>query len=137
MPFEVRLTTITDGTSHTLLIGEALTTINTDMNLYGGVIGDHTRATMGGSMFSCYNTPNTSSPDIVSFVACPPPQGYPAGCILSGDDTTAQAAARSRHPGGVNTAMADGSVQWFADDIAQSLWRGLGTRAGAEAVIIP
>jgi prepilin-type N-terminal cleavage/methylation domain-containing protein/prepilin-type processing-associated H-X9-DG protein len=137
-PYEVPLAQIVDGTSHTLLLAEALCTINGNMNLYGGVIGDHTRATMGGSMFSCYNTPNTSSPDIVSFVACPPAgNGYPAGCLLQGDDTTAQAAARSRHPGGVNTALADGSVQFVGDDVALIVWRSLGTRAGRETVQLP
>ncbi len=138
LPYEVRLATISDGTSHTLLLAEALTTINSNMNAYGGVIGDHTRATMGGSMFSCFNTPNTSSPDIVSFVACPPANpAYTAGCLLQGDDTTAQAAARSRHSGGVMTAMCDGSVQFIGDDIALVVWRGLGTRAGRETTQLP
>jgi prepilin-type N-terminal cleavage/methylation domain-containing protein/prepilin-type processing-associated H-X9-DG protein len=137
-PFEVSLAQIVDGTSHTLLLSEALSTINGNMNLYGGVIGDHTRATMGGSMFSCFDTPNTSNPDIVAFVACPPTgNGYPAGCLLQGDDTTAHATARSRHPGGVNTALADGSVQFVADSIALSVWRGLGTRSGRENAALP
>ena len=36
--------------------------------------------------------------------------------------------ARSRHPGGVNTAMADGSVQFMTGDINWDLYQGLGTR---------
>ncbi|MEW4569597.1 DUF1559 domain-containing protein [Tautonia sp. JC769] len=43
-------------------------------------------------------------------------------------------AARSGHPGGVNAAMADGSVRWFADSIDQQTWRALGTRSGGEPV---
>ena len=45
--------------------------------------------------------------------------------------------ARSRHPGGVNTAMSDGSVQFIADSVNWTLYQALGTRAGEEAVEIP
>jgi prepilin-type processing-associated H-X9-DG protein len=45
--------------------------------------------------------------------------------------------ARSRHPGGVNTAMVDGSVQFIANNIEWNLYQALGTRAGGEAVEVP
>ena len=44
------------------------------------------------------------------------------------------ATARSRHPGGVNALMADGSVRFVSDAIARPVWRGLGTRNGGELV---
>ena len=44
------------------------------------------------------------------------------------------ATARSRHPGGVNVLMADGSGRFVTDSIAQDVWRGLGTRNGGELV---
>jgi len=40
--------------------------------------------------------------------------------------------ARSFHPGGVNTVMADGSGRWVTSGIDPQIWRGLGTRAGGE-----
>ncbi len=43
-------------------------------------------------------------------------------------------AARSYHPGGVNAAMADGSVRWFSSSINLRLWRALGTRSMGEIV---
>jgi len=43
-------------------------------------------------------------------------------------------AARSYHPGGVNAAMADGSVRWFTSGTNIKTWRSLGTRAGGETV---
>jgi prepilin-type processing-associated H-X9-DG protein len=43
-------------------------------------------------------------------------------------------AARSYHPGGVNAAMADGSVRWFSSATHVKTWRSLGTRAGGEVV---
>ena len=43
-------------------------------------------------------------------------------------------AARSYHPGGVNAAMADGSVRWFASGVDGAVWRDLGTRDGGEII---
>jgi prepilin-type N-terminal cleavage/methylation domain-containing protein/prepilin-type processing-associated H-X9-DG protein len=41
-------------------------------------------------------------------------------------------AARSRHPGGVNVLMADGSGQFVEDGVDPAVWRALSTRAGGE-----
>ncbi|MEW4570109.1 DUF1559 domain-containing protein [Tautonia sp. JC769] len=43
-------------------------------------------------------------------------------------------AARSRHPGGVNGLLCDGSVRFFKDGISPSTWRALGSRNGGEVV---
>jgi prepilin-type processing-associated H-X9-DG protein len=43
-------------------------------------------------------------------------------------------AASSRHPGGVNTAFADGSVKFIKSSISNPTWVALGTRAGGEVV---
>lgn len=42
--------------------------------------------------------------------------------------------ARSLHPGGVNTLMADGSVRFVGDSTSRAVWRALGTRNGGELV---
>ena len=42
--------------------------------------------------------------------------------------------ARSRHPGGVNVALADGSVQFISDSIAITTWQALATIAGDDIV---
>jgi prepilin-type N-terminal cleavage/methylation domain-containing protein/prepilin-type processing-associated H-X9-DG protein len=42
--------------------------------------------------------------------------------------------ARSTHPGGVNSLLADGSVKFMKDSIALNVWRGLGSRAGGEVI---
>ena len=44
------------------------------------------------------------------------------------------APATSNHPGGVNLALADGSVRFIKDSVALSVWWGLGTRNGREVV---
>jgi prepilin-type N-terminal cleavage/methylation domain-containing protein/prepilin-type processing-associated H-X9-DG protein len=43
-------------------------------------------------------------------------------------------AARSKHPGGVNTLMADGSVKFMKDTINVMTWQALGSRNGGEVV---
>ena len=40
----------------------------------------------------------------------------------------------SRHPGGANMMMGDGSVRFVKDGVALATWRALGTRAGGEII---
>ena len=42
--------------------------------------------------------------------------------------------ANSRHPGGVNVTLADGSVKFFKDTINLGVWRALGTRNMGEVI---
>jgi prepilin-type processing-associated H-X9-DG protein len=63
------------------------------------------------------------------------PNGRVPDCINGAMRTAAgMATARSLHPGGVNAAMADGSVRFVSNGIALPVWRGLGTRNGGEIV---
>jgi prepilin-type processing-associated H-X9-DG protein len=43
-------------------------------------------------------------------------------------------AARSKHPSGVNSLLADGHVQFIKDSIAVPTWQALGSRNGGEVV---
>jgi len=42
--------------------------------------------------------------------------------------------ARSRHPGGVNTLLMDGSVRFVRDGVNLAVWRALATRASGDIV---
>lgn len=42
--------------------------------------------------------------------------------------------ARSKHPGGVNVTLADGSVRFVSDTVDLITWRAVGTRNGGEAI---
>jgi prepilin-type processing-associated H-X9-DG protein len=42
--------------------------------------------------------------------------------------------ARSSFSGGVNAALADGSVRFVRDSISITTWRALATRAGGEVI---
>jgi prepilin-type processing-associated H-X9-DG protein len=42
--------------------------------------------------------------------------------------------ASSYHPGGINAALADGSVRFFKESVSLVVWMALGTRAGGEVL---
>jgi prepilin-type processing-associated H-X9-DG protein len=48
--------------------------------------------------------------------------------------TFAAVTSRSYHAGGVNTARADGSVQFSSDNVSLAIWQALATRNGGEIV---
>ena len=139
-----RFEEITDGVSNTLLVSEGL--IGHHQNGWGGPIGELYYGNMGGALFSASLTPDSSSPDRI-LGPCPGDKGdksYSAPCLTLGNHAWwtpsgqgAYAAARSHHPGGVNAAMADGSVNFVGDSIDVKVWRSLATRAGGEVVQLP
>jgi prepilin-type N-terminal cleavage/methylation domain-containing protein/prepilin-type processing-associated H-X9-DG protein len=65
------------------------------------------------------------------FLAVTPPNTRSCGFFTA---LRAVMPASSRHPGGANTAFADGSVKFIKDSISVQTWRALGTRAGGEVV---
>jgi prepilin-type N-terminal cleavage/methylation domain-containing protein/prepilin-type processing-associated H-X9-DG protein len=75
--------------------------------------------------YNHYFSPNTAQADCVTFDVRPGPARFTA---------LGWRAARSRHSGGVNLALCDGSVRFVADAIDLAVWRALATRAGNEAL---
>jgi prepilin-type N-terminal cleavage/methylation domain-containing protein/prepilin-type processing-associated H-X9-DG protein len=78
----------------------------------------------GYSLFNTIVTPNS--------------QQYPWNhCRLdccSGSGNAHFTPANSRHSGGVNVLMTDGSSKFIKDSIAQNIWWGLGTRSNGEVL---
>ena len=58
-----------------------------------------------------------------------PPNGRSCGFFLINRATMPPS---SRHPGGVNVLLGDGSVRFVKESIDLATWRGLGTRSGGE-----
>ena len=142
-----RLAKITDGTSNTLMMSEALVLPTTPG--WGGPYSDGQTA-LGGQVFTAYNTPNSSEPDALARqgewwtnaqsgwleqglpVA---PNGQPAPPLTASARSTPPDAvdepnhmkqqyitARSKHPGGVNASRCDGSVDFFTDSVELIVW---------------
>jgi prepilin-type processing-associated H-X9-DG protein len=132
----IKLTDIRDGSSTTLLLSEGIVSRVGPDSGWGGVLGEQIYGNMGGALFSASLTPNSGSPDQVYG-----PCGTSTTCVSLGEripwtpsSAGSQAAARSMHGGGVNAAMADGCVRFFANSTDMATWRAMGTRAGYEVV---
>jgi prepilin-type N-terminal cleavage/methylation domain-containing protein len=135
----VKIKDFTDGTSNTLLISE---TMVPTVAGWGGAIGETIYGNMGGALFSAYRTPNSSIADQPNG-PCPRTQGdteYSAPCAAIGgtglglSGAGGNVAARSHHPGGVNASLADASIRFVSDDVAENVWRAAGTREFNEAL---
>jgi prepilin-type N-terminal cleavage/methylation domain-containing protein/prepilin-type processing-associated H-X9-DG protein len=106
------LTRITDGTSHTFLIGEDVPALNRwaswpySQNAYG----------------TCAIPPNATAPD---------------GKPFDPDNWGNTWAFRSRHPGGLQFALADGSVRFIPTAISLPVYRAMATIQGGEVVDEP
>ncbi len=70
------------------------------------------------------------------FVSATPNSPIP-DCGSPTDNGIGVYAARSHHPGGVQVALADGSVKFIRSSIDLATWRALGTRASGEVVNPP
>ena len=103
------LANVLDGTSNTFMVGE-------DVPLHN----DHSAAFYSNTDWASCHAP-------LNFLPKPPtPQDWPN--VIS---------FRSRHPGGANFALADGSVRFIANSIEHRLYRGLSTKSGGEVTSAP
>lgn len=99
----------------------------TDPRGFAWANGEHRCA-----LYNHYQTPNSPTPDClgVFFGGGPPP---PSGNFLERLYTPfGWRAARSVHPGGVNAALADGSVRFVQDDVEFAAWRAGATIAAGD-----
>ncbi len=123
---------ITDGTSNTLLVSEIALVPDTTVN---DLRGRYNNSWYGNSWFVTLNTPNSTVADRVGY------QGISTTKSPSTDVGTGTAAAnavglnaRSYHTGGVNVAMADGSVRSISNGVNAQNWAFMGTHQGGEVV---
>jgi prepilin-type N-terminal cleavage/methylation domain-containing protein/prepilin-type processing-associated H-X9-DG protein len=118
------LHSLIDGASSTLLASEVVVGQGRDLrgfSWWGDAAG-----------FETFLAPNSSFPDVLfSPYYCDdrPPNPPCTGATTALPDNYA---ARSRHPGGVNVVMGDGSVRFIRDTIHIQTWRALSTTRGGE-----
>jgi prepilin-type N-terminal cleavage/methylation domain-containing protein/prepilin-type processing-associated H-X9-DG protein len=127
-PGEVNFASVSDGTSNTLLMSESLIAkVSSDNDWRGDIHNDD-----GVFRFHTVVTPNSSAPDLISSTTFFTPNGDPLMPVALGNPQ--RAAARSRHAGGVNACMCDGSVRFVRNTIALNTWMAMGSMAGGEVV---
>ncbi len=123
---------IRDGLSNTLILSESVQGVNA--GTYGRDLRGFTYWAFGTG-FNAYLPPNSSLPDrtFEGYFDCSM-SGTNPPCIAYTTDAPVTFAARSRHVGGVNAALCDGSVQFISDNIALETWRALSTTRGSEVI---
>jgi prepilin-type processing-associated H-X9-DG protein len=124
-PGIVNMASITDGLSNTLLMSETLKAWSHDDNDWRGDIQNDD----GVFKFMTLTTPNSSAFDVVNWAI---PNGDPLMPVSTAGSQ--YSAARSRHPGGVNVLLADGSVRFVRNAIDLATWKALGTMDGGEVI---
>jgi prepilin-type N-terminal cleavage/methylation domain-containing protein/prepilin-type processing-associated H-X9-DG protein len=85
--------------------------------------------------FTSWLAPNSTLPDTMqlsSFCSYPFQSNPP--CMTASSILLMWQAARSRHTGGVNAGMADGSVKFMKNTIDLNVWRALSTTMGNEII---
>jgi prepilin-type N-terminal cleavage/methylation domain-containing protein/prepilin-type processing-associated H-X9-DG protein len=127
--------TINDGLTNTLLASECI--VGTGKGAQYNASYDLRGFSWWGSAssFTGWMTPNSTLPDVLeasSYCVYPYPNNPP--CTQPTTSLPKMNAARSRHPGGVNAAMADGSVKFFKNSISLNIWRALSSTHGGEVI---
>jgi prepilin-type N-terminal cleavage/methylation domain-containing protein/prepilin-type processing-associated H-X9-DG protein len=110
----LKITSITDGTSNTFMIGEDVP----DLNQHNAW------SYCNGANGTCAIPPNTG----VTLPTGVPPSLGPSDF----GDWPERYSFRSRHPGGLQFAYADGSVHFISDSIPLQTYRALATIKGGE-----
>jgi prepilin-type N-terminal cleavage/methylation domain-containing protein len=154
--YKIRITDISDGTSNTAMLSESLLGTGPDsassptipgspQTVYAYVEGqpvspgacaaatnwnvEQKRGYLwatGELRCASYNhflLPNSATPDCLSNDFTPGEGVYTSAGFRT---------ARSKHFGGVNLALGDGSVRFVSDAISQTSWRALATRASGD-----
>ena len=127
-PGIVRLNTITDGTANTLMLSESLLALVLSDNDWRGDIHNDD----GFFRFHTVTTPNSTAPDLVSSTTFFRVNDDPLMPVALGNPQ--RAAARSRHSGGVNAALCDGSIRFVRNGIDLATWQALGSMSGGEII---
>jgi prepilin-type N-terminal cleavage/methylation domain-containing protein len=118
------LSHIQDGTSNTLMIGEDVWSADIATHGYADVI-------YGGGFAWAHPVESTLT------CAIPPNAKSPSGGAYPFWDWTDVHGFKSRHPGGVQFACADGSVHFINDALPLGLYRALATISGGEVAWLP
>jgi prepilin-type N-terminal cleavage/methylation domain-containing protein/prepilin-type processing-associated H-X9-DG protein len=116
---------ISDGSSNTLLVAEVLQGSRNDLRGF----------TWWGpaAFFSTYFPPNTTLPDQMNTggICVNEPQ---ANLPCTTGPNPGILASRSRHSGGVNVLLGDGSVKMISNSVDINTWRGLSSIRGGEVL---
>ena len=135
--YKVNFATVSDGTSNTVFMAEVLQGELYDVRglLWSSIPG-------GGSFFSrmppnnpvdYYRTGNYGD-QLNQVIFCVNEPGMDLPCTGGAGDQGAYAGSRSRHPGGINCLLGDGSVRFVKNSINMATWLALNTINSGEVI---
>jgi prepilin-type processing-associated H-X9-DG protein len=150
----VRLTDITDGTSNTAAMSESILGDGAEFSStqpgdetvaykylgYSGTLPNASTCAGTPSSWNGYNRRGfmwaSGEARCVSYNHFYTPNAKTFDCVANDPTMTyisvGYRAARSRHSGGVNVLLCDGSVRFVRDAVDATAWRNASTRAGGE-----
>ena len=152
MNAQIKISQVLDGTSNTALFAEIRRGAMPNDDAFDVTVVSE--ATWGSSVVTNPNyltppaacgtttSPNSTTnqtglryyrnaPTAILYTHTVPSNSTARDCVDQAN-TGLHLASRSAHTGGVNVALADGSVRFIADSISFQTWQALGTRAGGE-----
>ena len=125
----VSITDIGDGSSNTLLFAEIRVAPDKVTHDTRGRYWNN--GFQGSIIFSTLWQPNTKENDRLQWCSTLPDVPCEFGT------TNIVQYSRSAHTGGVNVAMADGSVKFVRNTVDNVVWNAAGTRSGGESLTLP
>jgi len=131
-PLWAKLDDVPDGTSNTMAVSETIQgrQDNLPRDLRGFMFYVNT------TLFTAYNPPNTSNVDYTINSDCNPIENSDHPCVLLNGTNYVmyQYSARSRHTGGVNIGVADGSCTFISNTINLDTWRALSSTYSGKSI---
>jgi prepilin-type N-terminal cleavage/methylation domain-containing protein len=127
----VPLNEILDGTSNTMMLAEVLQGQGRDLRGFTWW-GD-------ASNITTHLPPNTSQPDVIYttfYCQSNPRLNLPCTGVPT-STAPIMMASRSRHPGGVQISLVDGSGRFVRSNISINIWRAISTSRGSESASVP
>jgi prepilin-type N-terminal cleavage/methylation domain-containing protein/prepilin-type processing-associated H-X9-DG protein len=143
LPVKFNIASVTDGTSNTIMLGEALPS----QDAYLRRSGDFRYP--GGGNWACFNSGNNINSTIipinykiVPYTYCHlddngNPPNPPFDPARSSDNWTIIFGFKSNHSGGTNFVFADGSVHFISESIEMKTYQLLGCRNDGQPVALP
>ena len=115
----VRIASVTDGTSNTIIVGETIPAQDADSNFW-----DHNGCTFGTTIPINWQTLRVPTDGTLPFGIADWQNRF----------SYASKGAKSKHPGGANFCFGDGSVHFLKSSINAVTYCALGSRNGAEVI---